>query len=112
MACRHVASTIELDDPSAALARHLAGVDLITVTGGVGYITERTFDRVLRYASAGNGCWVAAFALRWIAYDRIAAVLVQYGLVTEQLSGHRFRQRRFADDTERDYVLGQLKHGN
>jgi hypothetical protein len=101
---------LELDDPSAALARRLTEVDLITVTGGVGYITERTVDRVLRYASAGKGCWVAAFALRWIAYHRIAAVLAQYGLVTEQLSGHTFRQRRFADDTERDYVLGQLKN--
>jgi hypothetical protein len=100
---------LELEDPSAALARRLTGVDLITVTGGVGYITERTFDRVLRYASADNGCWVAVFALRWVAYRRIAKVLAHYGLVTEQLSGHTFRQRRFAGDTERDYVLGELE---
>lgn len=100
---------LELADPSAALAHRLTGVDLITVTGGVGYITERTFDRVLQHASAEHGCWVAAFALRWVPYGRIAEVLARYGLVTEQLSGHTFRQRRFADETERDYVLGELE---
>lgn len=100
---------LELADPSAALTHHLASVDLITVTGGVGYITERTFDRVLRHARAGHGCWVAVFALRWIPYSRIAEVLARYGLVTEQLSEHTFRQRRFADATEQDYVLRELE---
>jgi hypothetical protein len=51
----------------------------------------------------------SAFALRWVPYERIAEVLARYGLTTEQLSGHTFRQRRFADDTERDYVLGKLR---
>lgn len=107
--CAGSSENLELEDPSAALAHRLTGVDLITVTGGVGYITECTFDRVLRYANAGPGCWVAVFALRWVAYRRIAEVLARYGLVTEQLSGHTFRQRRFAGETERDYVLGELK---
>ncbi|MGH3427650.1 MAG: hypothetical protein ACRDRI_23730 [Pseudonocardiaceae bacterium] len=101
---------LETEDPSAALAHLLSGVDLITVTGGVGYITERTFDRVLQHASAEDGCWVAAFALRWVPYERIAEVMACYGLVTEQLSGHTFRQRRFADETEQDYVLSELEN--
>lgn len=101
---------LEIENPSTALAHLLTGVDLITVTGGIGYITERTFDRVLKHASAEGGCWVAAFALRWVPYERIAEVLARYGLTTEQLSGHTFRQRRFADDTERDYVLGKLEN--
>jgi SAM-dependent methyltransferase len=100
---------LELADPSAALAHRLASVDLITVTGGVGYITERTFDRVLRHASAEKGCWVAAFALRWVHYGPIAEVLARYGLVTEHLSERTFRQRRFADETERNYALGELE---
>lgn len=66
--------------------------------------------RVLKHASAEDGCWVAAFALRWVRYERIAEILARYGLATEQLSGHTFRQRRFADDTERDYVLGELEN--
>jgi hypothetical protein len=100
---------LEIVNPSAALAHRLTGVDLITVSGGIGYITERTFDRVLRHASAEGSCWVAAFALRWIPYECITEVLARYGLATEQLSGHTFRQRRFADDTERDYALGELE---
>ncbi|MGH3826017.1 MAG: class I SAM-dependent methyltransferase [Pseudonocardiaceae bacterium] len=100
---------LEIKDPSAALAELLTGVDLITVTGGVGYITERTFDRVLQNTSTEDGCWIAVFALRWIRYERIAEVMARYGLTTEQLSGHTFRQRRFADETERDYVLSELE---
>ena len=101
---------LEMEDPSTALAHLLTGVDLLTVTGGIGYITERTFDRVLKHDSAGDGGWVAAFALRWVRYERIAEVLARYGLATEQLTGYTFRQRRFADDTERDYVLGELEN--
>lgn len=107
--CAGSSENLEMEDPSAALAHRLTGVDLITVTGGIGYITERTFDRVLQHASAEDGCWVAAFALRWIPYARIAEVMARYGLATEQLSGHTFPQRRFTDDTERDYVLGELE---
>lgn len=98
---------LEMVGPSAALAQLLTGVNLITVTGGVGYITERTFNRVLQHASEGS-CWIAAFVLRWVPYQRIAKVLTRYGLVTEQLSGHTFRQRRFASESERDYVLSEL----
>jgi hypothetical protein len=108
--CAGSSENLEIEDPSTALADLLTGVNLITVTGGIGYITERTFDRVLKHASAEDGCWVAAFALRWVRYERIAEVLARYGLATEQLSGYTFRQRRFADDTERDYVLDELEN--
>jgi hypothetical protein len=108
--CAGSSENLEIEDPSTALAHLLTGVDLITVTGGIGYITERTFDRVLKYASTEDGCWVAAFALRWVRYERIAEVLTRYGLATDQLSGYTFRQRRFADDTERDYVLDELEN--
>ena len=99
---------LEVGDTSPALAQVLSGVDLITVTGGVGYITERTFDRVVRHVRDKGGCWIAAFVLRWVPYQRVAKVLSRYGLVTEQLSGHTFPQRRFVGQSERDYVLGEL----
>ncbi len=99
---------LETAEPSAALADQLTDVDLVTVTGGIGYITERTFERVLRHASSAAKCWVAAFVLRWVPYDRVADVLAGYGLVTEQPTAKSFRQRRFADEGERDYVLAQL----
>ncbi|MDP8991504.1 MAG: hypothetical protein M3N31_00335 [Actinomycetota bacterium] len=98
---------LEFAEPSAALSRQLAQVDLITVTGGIGYISERTFARVLDAATGAP--WVASFALRWVAYEPISAVLAKYGLVTETLATRTFPQRRFADDGERSYVLSELR---
>ena len=105
------AENLEEDEPSEALGRAVAGTELVTVTGGVGYVSERTFGKLLDRAtdgSEGRVPWVAAFALRWVSYEEISDVLSGYGLVTEKLSGHTFTQRRFTGDEERDYVLGEL----
>lgn len=105
------AENLEEKEPTEALARAVSRADLLTVTGGVGYISERTFERLIDCAAEGSGGripWVAAFALRWVSYERISEVLSGYGLVTEKLDGHTFTQRRFTDDTERDYVLEEL----
>lgn len=99
---------LEDGDPSPRLQRLLSETDLVTVTGGVGYIGEQTFDRVLSHVPASRCPWVAAFVLRWVAYEPIAEALAGYGLVTEQLTPRTFPQRRFADDAERDAVLNAL----
>lgn len=39
------------------------GVDLVTTTGGVGYVTERTFDGVLGARRGGSTPWVPSFGL-------------------------------------------------
>lgn len=101
------AENLEDEDPTEDLRRAASRTDLLTVTGGIGYISERTFERLLGCAGE-EAPWVAAFALRWVSYDGISAVLAKHGLVTEKLKGHTFDQRRFADDEERDYVLGEL----
>lgn len=98
---------LETAEPSEGLTRHLSGVDLITVTGGIGYISERTFARVLDRTTSAP--WVASFALRWVCYEPIAAVLATYGLVTEKMMTRTFPQRTFAGGEERDYVLGELE---
>lgn len=100
---------LEERDPSEALARQLSDVGLVTVTGGVGYITEPTFDRVLAAGVAEQRPWVAAFVLRWVDMNPVTKVLESYGLVTERLEGRTFRQRRFADEGERDHALGELR---
>ncbi len=97
---------LEIADPSDALAGHLEGADLITVTGGIGYISQKTFARVIDRTKRAP--WVASFALRWVSYEPIAAVLKTYGLKTEKMESRTFPQRRFADDEERDYVLAEL----
>jgi hypothetical protein len=105
------AENLEEDEPTEALSRAVAGADLLTITGGIGYVTERTFERLLdRMVEGADGRmpWVAAFALRWVSYDRISEVLSDYGLVTEKLAGRTFTQRRFTDAAEQEYVLEEL----
>lgn len=99
---------LEQREPSAELARAMAGVDLITVTGGIGYITGRTFERVLACTPPGRRPWVMALCLRTVSYTPIAETLASKGLVTEQLEGCTFPQRRFADDQEREYAFAGL----
>lgn len=100
---------LEVDAPSDELARHLVDVGLVTVTGGIGYITEATFDRILGSATVREPPWIAAFTLRWVDMTPIGAVLEGYGLTLEVLRGHTFRQRRFADEDEREHSLTQLR---
>lgn len=105
------AENLEENEPSEALRQAVSGADLVTVTGGVGYVTERTFERLLDCVVSGPEGripWVAALALRWVSYEDIAEVLSKYGLVTEKLESHTFVQRRFIDAAEREYVLEEL----
>lgn len=100
---------LEAHEPGPALRSELADVGLVTVTGGIGYITAATFDRLLGAVATGTVPWVAAFTLRWIDMRPIADALARHGLVLERFDGKTFRQRRFADETERDWVLGELE---
>lgn len=103
------AENLEEDEPSDEFARQLSDVGLITVTGGIGYITEATFARILESRRSVRPPWVAAFVLRWVDMAPIAKVLESHGLATERLEGHTFRQRRFADEAEREHALGRLR---
>ncbi len=100
---------LENGPPSEALRREVSDTDLFTVTGGIGYISERTFDRLLGCVDETRDPWVAVLALRWVSYEKISEVLGGYGLVTEKLEGHTFEQRRFADEEEQEYVCGELE---
>src|SRR5215210_4146439 len=105
------AENLEDDEPTEELRRAVSGVDLLTVTGGVGYISERTFERLLDCVTEGPEGripWLAVFALRWVSYEDISETLSSFGLVTEKLAGHTFTQRRFTDAAEREYVLEEL----
>ena len=94
------AEDLEAGDPSPAMAVGLADVDLVVVTGGVGYITERTLGRLVAGRPAGAAPWIAALVLRIYPFEAIAATLGERGLVTEQLGGTPFPQRRFVDGRE------------
>lgn len=99
------AENLEDGKPSTELARELDLVDVVITTGGIGYITERTLGQVVRTRPGRPAPWVAAFVLRQFSYEAISAELAQHGLVTEQLHGVSFPQRRFASDSERDAAM-------
>ncbi len=103
-----IAANLEMQSLPAPAAKVVAEADLIASTGCIGYVTDRTFDRLAPAATDGGAPWVASFVLRMFPYDDIAATLNSWGLVTEKLEGRTFTQRRFASPDEQSYVLDQL----
>jgi len=104
-----VVENLEVDEPSAELAKLMSEVDLITTTGGVGYVTERTFDRLLDVAP--EEVWVAAFCLRAYDYGPISDTLGAHGLQTERLL-RTFPQRRFTGSEEEQWAVAEVRrHG-
>ena len=99
---------LERAEPSDTLREAVSGADLLTVTGGVGYVWENTFDRLLSCFDRKDVPWVATLPLRMVDYAPIAGVLSDHGLATEKLTTQTFQQRRFADGNEREHVLKQL----
>jgi SAM-dependent methyltransferase len=97
------------DEPvTGAMQKLLSGIDLIISTGSVGYVTERTFAKLL--AAIGQPApWVASFVLRMFPYEKIAGLMRQSDLVTEKLQGVTFVQRRFHSEDECVRVLESLE---
>jgi hypothetical protein len=104
------AENLEEDEPTDALGKAVAAADLLVVTGGVGYVGESTFGRLLdRMTEVGNAPWVATFPTRMVDYGPITELLSRYGLLTEKLPERTFPQRRFESADEQEYVLGELE---
>jgi hypothetical protein len=97
---------LEIAPPSPALRSAVAQATLITVTGGVTFLSARTFQRLLGCMS--TPAWVAAFVVRKVPYQTIAATLEGFGLVTEKLSTRTFPQRRFSNAEEQRRTLKAL----
>ncbi len=97
---------LEEHDPSPELVEALGSVDLITSTGGVGYVTDKTFTRLVRATRPSTH--VAVFCLRTYDYAPIAAALAERGLVTEQAT-QTFRQRRFVDADEQAWAVSRVR---
>ncbi len=90
-----LSSNFEKATPTNEEARLLEGTDIIISTGVVGYVTERTFRRILDCQRPGSRPLVASFVLRMFPYEAIASELSHFGLATEKLEGVTFVQRRF-----------------
>ncbi|MEM9029603.1 MAG: class I SAM-dependent methyltransferase [Pseudomonadota bacterium] len=104
-----LAVNLETETLPSAAARELASVDLVMSTGCVGYVTEKTFEKIIPVVSSGRQPWLANFVLRLFPFDSIADSLAQRGYVTEKLVGQTFVQRNFASAEEQEQVLQLLQ---
>ncbi|MEU8976334.1 hypothetical protein AB0D11_45490 [Streptomyces monashensis] len=100
------AENLEHHPPSAQLRRAVADTGLITVTGGVGYITHRTFQALL--GSRREPIWVSAFVLRTVPYQPVIARLAAHGLTTETDTAQTYPQRLFTSAAEQRHAVEQV----
>jgi SAM-dependent methyltransferase len=98
-----IRADFEQDDPDPAQQALLDQVDLVVSTGCVGYVTERTIDRIAR----GSRPWMAHFVLRMFSYEPVAERLAELGYETASID-EVFRQRRFASGEEQTQILDTL----
>jgi SAM-dependent methyltransferase len=86
----------------------IANADLIVSTGAVGYVTEKTFSKLLSAFEPGHEPWVASFVLRVFDYKPLSLCMAERGLVTERFEGATFVQRRFRDRAECESIIRLL----
>ncbi|TQK42962.1 hypothetical protein FBY35_4409 [Streptomyces sp. SLBN-118] len=101
------AENLEQQAPSSRLRRAVAGTGLITVTGGIGYITRRTFEALLECAEVP--LWVTAFVLRTVDYEPVIAALADFGLVSETDPAQTYPQRLFTGPAEQRNAVEQTR---
>lgn len=99
---------LETDPLPASAKEDLASVDLVISTGCVGYVTEKSFDKLLPAVTQGQAPWMGHFVLRLFPFDAIEETLSDWGYVTEKLEGRTFVQRQFNSPDEQEQVLDQL----
>ena len=99
---------LETDPLPEAAKETLAPIDLVTSTGCVGYVTEKSFDQLLPAVTQGQAPWMGNFVLRLFPFDPIEESLSEWGYVTEKLEGHIFPQRQFYSPEEQEQVIEQL----
>jgi SAM-dependent methyltransferase len=103
-----LAINLETEPLPGSATKNLAQVDLITSTGCIGYLTEKSFERLLPAMMQGRSPWIGNFVLRMFPFDTIEDTLKEWGYVTEKLEGQTFVQRDFVSDEEQGQVLKQL----
>ena len=104
-----LAVDLEAETLSDPAKENLTRVDLVTSTGCVGYVTEKSFEHLLPTVTRGRPAWFANFVLRMFPFDSIADSMQRCGYATEKLQGHTFVQRRFASADEQEHVLERLR---
>lgn len=104
-----LAINLETEILPGVARENLANVDLVTSTGCVGYLTEKSFERLLPALSQGQLPWIGNFVLQMFPFDAIEETLDDWGYVTEKLEGETFVQRDFVSVEEKHQVYEQLR---
>jgi hypothetical protein len=101
-----IATNLETGELSKQDAGIVAAANVLLSTGSVGYVTDRTYRKLLD-AIPGEP-WVISFVLRMFPYDGFIDAFAERGMVTEKLAGTTFVQRRFRDPEEFERSLAAL----
>lgn len=101
-----VVADLETGTLSTEGARIIRPADVIMSTGCIGYVTEKTFGKILD--ATERRPWIISFVLRMFPFDSLAATFAKRGFVTERLTGATFIQRRFRDAEEFEGSLAAL----
>lgn len=102
-----VAADLETGDLTAVESSILSSANVILSTGAIGYVTDRTYRKLLDVVA--EGVWIVSFVLRLFPYDEFVAAFAERGLVTEKLTSTTFVQRRFRDSDEFERSLAVLR---
>ena len=101
-----VVADLETEKLSTEGARIIRSADVIMSTGCIGYVTEKTFSKILN--ATEKLPWIISFVLRMFPFESMAATFAKRGFVTERLAGATFIQRRFRDAEEFESSLATL----
>ncbi len=101
-----IVADLEKNALSTDSAHILRSADVVMSTGCIGYVTEKTFSKIL---DATDKCpWIISFVLRMFPFESSASTFSSRGLVTERLAGATFIQRRLRDADEFEGCLASL----
>jgi SAM-dependent methyltransferase len=101
-----VVADLETEKLSTEGARIVRAADVVMSTGCIGYVTEKTFSKILD--ATEKRPWIISFVLRMFPFESLAATFAKRGFVTERLAGATFIQRRFRDAEEFESSLATL----
>ncbi len=99
---------LEEQSPDEQLRARFAKADMITITGGTGYITGTTFEKVLEPIPEDRRPWIACFPLRIAPFHPFVQTFAEHGLKTEQVREYTYPQRRFVSEEERERAASKL----
>lgn len=89
--------------------------NLMTSTGAIGYITDKTLDVVLSHLGKSlaeqRGPYIVVTILRMFDSAPIKRTFEKFGFRFEQVPGVRLRQRHFATQSEQDKTVRLLRDG-